>query len=719
MSRITNNRITKALKQGFENRVASVMQKFGYPSGGAGMGGRGQEAEPPYARQVPPQAIYQMRRKQSLVNNAIEEKVNQTFRRGFTEWEKEYIAECQDCGETFETIEPFTGMLGDDGDEIEEEDLDFSKIRPCPDCGEMAAFSTPDEEEKEEAQKYFDAANMRGRTDSFLEGDEQNSVGQTFLEVCKEVAWDIESFDDGWMLFQREYWTDHNGNIVDWELKGVHRGEPELMRYIVDEDGNIGGHTEGRGGDRGVARWVCVECRATKEHYTPDKAGDECQHCGAKTYRAFAERLEEVNGDAVEWYIRGEFAHASEYEPSKFYGMSPIITLWEEARTIEMMDKWYKEAYQQRRAPRGAMVVRSSNAESVRSWNQQQMQELKNDPQHIPTFIDDTEGKGQPLTWQPLLEEPAQMQHMQMREWFLDRISAKFGVTAIFQKASPENSGLSQSMEIIVSNRSAMRLKQLYDDTFLPAFLSQIQVEGWEKEVNEIEEEDEVAEAERIGKELKNAQLAQKIGADVEWTRRDTLDVKPGQLEPPEGAEGEEGMGGMEDMMGGGDDGGGPTNLLAGGGSGPEGGAPPKADPQGGAPDTPNGPSQDNPIQMQDGGGDGGGGNSVTTSDSGFSNGSYSGRSGGTINIFEHIEEQMDAQSGATSRDDLAEQAKKAYNYNFSNLGVDASTVQKFAQDSEKTFSDLQEEHYGYWMKEKRAKDTTEYLYELMVKAKQ
>lgn len=692
-------------KQGFENSVVNVMRKFGYPSAGVGVGRN--EAEPPYERQIPPQFIYKMRRKQSLINNAIEEKVNQTFRRGFSEWQREYIAKCGECGEEFETIEPFKQQLGDDGTDLEEDDIDLGRLRPCPECSEMARMETPDQEIREEAQMYFDRANERGRNDAFLDGDRQSSVSQTFLEVCKEVAWDIESFDDGWMVFQRDYWTDESGNIIDWELKSVHRAPPEKMRYIVDQEGNKGGHTNQRGGDRGSAKWICVKCRATDEHYQPEKTGEKCSNCDGKVYRAYAERLNEVGGDAVEWYIRGEFAHGSEYEPSRFYGLSPIITLWEEARTIEQMDSWYKEAYEQRRAPRGAMVVRSSNAESVRSWNQAQMEELKNDPQHIPTFIDDTEGKGQPLTWQPLLEEPAQMQHMQMREWFLDRISAKFGVTAIFQKASPENSGLSQSMEIIVSNRSAMRLKQVFDDVFIPAFLDQLQVEGWEKEVAEIEEEDEAAEAERIGKELKNAKLAAEVGADAEWTRRDTLEIKPGTLEPPEGGEGEGPMPGGEGE-GEGPGGGMPTNLLAGGGSGPEGGRPPEPDQMGGAPDTPNGPTQDNPIQMQD--------SAVTTGSSGYSNARHGGSRGGVIDILDHVEEQLDEESGADSRDDLVQQAKSAYNYNYDNTGMEAGTVKDYAQSDEKTFSDLCEDQYGYWMKVRRIKDATEKLYDLFEK---
>jgi len=676
-------------KQSFENGVVRVLQKFGYPSAAGGMGGHSSAPEPPYERSISPKWIYEMRQKQALVNNAIEEKVNQTFRRGFAEWEKEYVAKCNECHEEFDTYEPFRQQLGEAGDDLEEQDFDFDKKRVCPECDEMCEFDAPDALEKKRAQKFVDEINERGRVDQFLDGDEQNSVGQTFLEVCKEVAWDIQSFDDGWMIFERDYILNNHGEIIDWDLTGVSRAPPELMRYSVDQEGNMG-----------EKWWICPACRATDEHYHPQQDGQKCDSCGNQTYRAYAEQVEAPGGDAEEFFIRGEFTHASEYEPSKFYGLSPIITLWEECRTLEQMDKWYQTAYEQRRAPRGAMIIRSTNAESVRSWNTGQFEKLKDDPHHIPTFIDDTEGSGQPLTWQPLLEDPAQMQHMQMREWFLDRISAKYGVTAVFQKASPQNSGLSQSMEIIVSNRSAHRLKTVFEDSFIPAMLSQLQVEGWDLSIAEIEEEDENAEAERIGKELKNAQLAQQVGADVEWTTANDADIKAGILESPEQEGGMMGgMGGMGGEPEGGDGGGSPFDEVMAGQTGPEGGRPPEANTVGGEPASPDEPTQGNEIAYSDG--------------AGTHNATYGGARGGVINIFDHIQSQMN-DGNADMQKRLLSQAKVAYDSNFEHLGMNGDTIEEYAKDDGKSFSDLCEDHYGKWLKTNQGRGSTEYLYELM-----
>ncbi|AGM11715.1 portal protein [Halovirus HCTV-5] len=545
LGKAVRSRVTSTL----DKRIAGMLSKYGvgYPSFSRAEQPRGREPQPPYQRRVSPTFIYRLRQNSTLVNNAIEEKVSQTFRRGFTEIEKKWEAKCPACKETYETLQPFYDEFSwlEEGDEV-----DFSKERRCPDCDERVGFKTPDKQDKFLLESFLGQANQRSQVNSDLEPSEQNSVGQTLLEVFKEVGWDIQSFDDGWLIFERSYKTDSDGKIVDYELKGVHRAPPELMRYSVDENGHFG-----------QEYYVCVECRATEgEMYEPQRSGEHCQNCGSHTYPVYAVGIDGLgrgnNEDPDNYFIRGEFVHASEYEPSKFYGYSPILTLWDEASTLEKMDNWYREAYKERRAPRGAMIISSSNSESTRAFNKGEMEKLRNDPNYIPTFIDDSQSGegGKPIEFINLLETPAAMQHMEMREWFLDRISAKYGVTAVFQSGSPENAGLSQSMEIQVSNRSADRLRTIFNNTFFPAILGQLGVDGWEVKVDTVEEEDEQEEAQLTQTHLKMAKLALEIGAQVEWTANDRADIKAGKLEAPQEEEGQPGMGGLGEMMGGGAD---------------------------------------------------------------------------------------------------------------------------------------------------------------------
>ena len=220
----------KWVNKKIRSQVQKVISKVNYPTVGYGKTSpRNQDPAPPYERQINPRWIYNLRQNSTLVNNSIEEKVSQTFRRGFTEWEKDYLAKCTRCKEEFESIDPFKDQLGQFGQQLKDEEVDLDSERICPECGELSEIDYPSEQDKEEAEDFFRQCNEKTDVQSHLEPLEQNSVGQSFIEVCKELAWDIQSFDDAWMLFEREYVTDpDSGVILDYKLKEVHRAPPEL-----------------------------------------------------------------------------------------------------------------------------------------------------------------------------------------------------------------------------------------------------------------------------------------------------------------------------------------------------------------------------------------------------------------------------------------------------------------------------------------------------------
>lgn len=635
-----------------ENWIVGTVRKYGYPPfGRRSYRGRGEEY-PAYERQFSPFWIKSIAERQALVNNAIEEKVNQAFRRGFTDWQESWAAKCPNCKREYETLQPFVDQFPEDED-VDTDDIDLTKKRPCPQCDSVEHIKTPDPEDRDEAQQMFDRANMSDGATELLP-KRQSSVSQNFIGVCREVAWDIQTFDDGWMIFHRRYYTNKDGKVIDWDFEGVYRAPPYVMRYSTDDDGKMGNEY-----------WICVDCRASSpEDYQPEQSPGRCPECGNRTYECFAYMLNEPNGEPQQFFIQGEFAHDSEFRPTRLYGLSPIISLSDETQTIQKMDAWYRSAYEKRRAPRGAIVISSSNKQATRAWNQEQMQNLNADSQHIPVFMDDTEGGGNPIMWQPLLESPAEMQQMEMRNWFSDRIAAKYGVTSVFQNSSTESSGMSQSLEIVVTNRAVERLQRVFEDTFIPAFIGNIEAPGWEKHLESPEEEDDQAEAQLVGRHLQNARTAQDIGFDIEWTRDDDLDVKSAMIEAPEEGEGEEGDG-LAGLFGGSTEQSDEPNdpvpntspvnsaeadeefsnpsdrptqeeddIDPAGTTGGDGGRPRDPNEMSGQPRDERKPSTEEPYRRSDG--------TVTTSTEGYSNAVYGGPVGETIDILRDVRESDD-----------------------------------------------------------------------------
>lgn len=617
-------------KQAAESFVVGTMQKYDFGTFGRTSYQRASQHKPIYERQYSPQWIKGIARQQSLVNNSIEEKVNQAFRRGFDSWEKKYEAKCPNCSEEFHSVKRFAKQIGQEPGDMEMDDLDFTKRRLCPECEEIVDFEVPHDDLKDYGQKFYDRANER--EDTNLVPNQQASVSQTFLGVCKEVAWDIQQFDDGWMIFEKSYQLDNEGNVESWVPEGVYRAPPDKMRYSLNEEEKFGGEY-----------WVCIECRSSNpDDYSPQESPGHCEECGNRTYEVFAYLLSNPQGEPVQHFIKGEFAHDSEYRPTRLYGLSPIISIADEAQTLDQMDSWYRSAYSERRAPRGAIVLDNQQTESVRAWTREQTEKLNNDSQHIPVFMGDGDGSSRPIEWISLLEEPAQMQNMQMREWFLDRVAAKFGVTAVFQNANAQSTGLSQSLEVVVSNRSAQRLQQCFENTFLPAFHGFLRIEGWTRSLKAPEEEDEQAIEQMMGRRLQNVQTASDLGFEVEWTSDDDYDIKPNVI----GTEDEEGEddGDVDGLFG-------PKpkneestqsnpseervtteeSTDVAGQTSTSGGRPQDAESMGGKPSQPDTPTTDNPIRAGEG--------TVTADTGGYRNVTYGGKPAEAIDILEDIRE--------------------------------------------------------------------------------
>jgi hypothetical protein len=180
---------------------------------------------------------------------------------------------------------------------------------------------------------------------------------------------------------------------------------------------------------------------------------------------------------------------------------------------------------------------------------------MREDPNYIPLFMNDSDEEGDPIKFVELLSDPAEMQHMEMRDWFKERISAHYGVSSILMSGSPENSGLSQSMEVEVSEKQAEHFRKILNG-FIDSFLAQLGSPGWTRELEEVKEDDPEQEAQLVGQHLNNAEKALRMDAEVEWTPDDRAEIKSGDLEMPEegmedgpGGAGPEGMMGMEGGM--------------------------------------------------------------------------------------------------------------------------------------------------------------------------
>lgn len=127
MSRIGD--AVRQINRRIDNRIYKTLEKYNFTPFAdqtTQMSQYGGEDTPVYERQISPFVIKELAESEALINNAIEEKVNQAFRRGFTDWIKMFEAKCPNCSEEFQSKQPFIDQLGGSevDDEISREEVD-------------------------------------------------------------------------------------------------------------------------------------------------------------------------------------------------------------------------------------------------------------------------------------------------------------------------------------------------------------------------------------------------------------------------------------------------------------------------------------------------------------------------------------------------------------------------------------------------------------------
>ena len=113
-------------------------------------------------------------------------------------------------------------------------------------------------------------------------------------------------------------------------------------------------------GDKGTKGFTCINHRDVL-HTEPH---DTCEQCGGNLYPVHY--VNRANGDD-QYFLEGEVLHFSKYSPSRLYGFSPVITLYNHIMTLIAMENYVNAAYTKSRMPRGLLAVQTRNLDSMMS----------------------------------------------------------------------------------------------------------------------------------------------------------------------------------------------------------------------------------------------------------------------------------------------------------------------------------------------------------------
>ncbi len=404
--------------------------------------------------------VYNITQQSVIVRTCITQLKQEIFRRGYV-WEKAYEARCNECQKTHKR-----------------------PVTECARCG-STNLKKPDPKQLEYAEK-------------FIEGY-VNKSEQLFIDVFKELEDDLNIMDDAYIVLVKEYYLDGNGKIRMHRIKELFRGDPVTMSIYADELGI-----------RGTKGFTCINHRG----YISQEAHENCSDCGSPLFPIHY--VNRANGEE-QHYIEGEVLHFSKYSPSRLYGHSPVMTLFNHIMTLIAMENYINSSYTKSRMPRGLLAVQTRNMESMSSFWRSVKERMEQDPHYIPVMgIEAENGKGS-VEWIKFMDSLKEMEYTAVKDDLRDRISAFYGVSKVFMADNTTSGGLNnEGMQILVTNRAVQMAQNVYNNYVFPFLVKQFGVTDWVLKLPPSEEEDEIAVLRKREIEVNIAASVKNLGFEVD-----------------------------------------------------------------------------------------------------------------------------------------------------------------------------------------------------------
>ena len=404
--------------------------------------------------------IYNLAKQSAIVRTCTTQLKQEIFRRGYI-WEEKFALKCRDCGEEHK-----------------------GPVDVCSNC-DSTNLEKPDKKQLDYAHK-------------FLEGYVNNSE-QMFIDVLKELEDDLNIMDDAYLVLVKEYYMDDTNCIKMHRIKEIYRGDPVSMHIYSNEIG-----------ERGVKGFTCLKHR---DHVSEDMH-DTCEQCGSGLHPVHY--VNRANGEE-QYFIEGEVIHFSKYSPSRLYGTSPIVTLWNMVTTLMAMENYVNSSYTKARMPRGLLAVQTRNIDSMKSFWRSVKEKMEQDPHFIPVMgVEAENGKGS-IEWVKFMDSLKEMDYISVKDDLRDRISAFYGVSKIFMADNSASGGLNnEGMQVLVTNRAVEMAQTIWNNYVFPFMVLQFGITDWELRLPPSEEEDEIAKLRKREIEVNVAAAIKNLGFEVD-----------------------------------------------------------------------------------------------------------------------------------------------------------------------------------------------------------
>ena len=465
----------------------------------------------------------------------------EVFRRGFGMWSQKFAAKCIQCGEEYDTDDEENcekchayEVITQEVYDTDRQDMVVKRVRRYKRdaAGEKVRVHTrmPDKAQQQEFERIaLDA----------------NSFHQTLLDVLHEFMTDILIADDGFLLLNKEYEVDREtGKISSQKIFEITRLHPALTEYDIDRKDGLPERSH----------WLCPIHRDQQTHTSPgycDVINDDGFICNAELIPAM---FRYYWRGRYRYYLAGEILHASYFNPSKTYGYSPVLTVFEKVLSLVGADRTLYRYWYERRIPPGLLITYTDDPESLETEIERIKMQMLNDPNTFPWVAASARNNRGKTDFVKLAYTFQELDYLPVRQEIRERVAMLWGVTPLFtgdtRGVGGGLSGGKETAQTSMHENLVESYQNVINHHILPQLLEQLGITDWKITLTpprEKSEADELAiEKARIDNAIAMVQLGYEAvkdkGSELRFTYK-KLPQAPGM--PPGAPGGPPGMPGM------------------------------------------------------------------------------------------------------------------------------------------------------------------------------
>jgi len=375
------------------------------------------------------QDLYIMAFQVTEIRSALLSIKREVFRKGFGEWSQKFVRECPDCKKKFDES-------GEDCDECF--DYEFVIEYRYNETGESVPTNVKRWKRDEFGQKIPTHTRLpdlkeQERFETFYE--DANTFHQPLLNVLQEFFDDVMIADDGFLLINKEYELDRDsGQIYIKDVFEITRLHPALVEFDIDRKDGLPERSH----------YICLLHRNEQINMGPGQCAtiaDDNMICGADLHPAMYRYYWRGR---YRYYTKDEIFHTSFFSPSKTYGYSPVLTIFEKILTLTGLDRTYYRYFYERRIPPGVIISYTDDPESMESEIERIKLQMLQDPNTFPwvaASAKTSRGKTDHIKLGYTFEE---LDILSVRQEIRERIAMLWGVTPMYQGDSASVGGLTR-----------------------------------------------------------------------------------------------------------------------------------------------------------------------------------------------------------------------------------------------------------------------------------